>query len=137
MREAYEQGTLRLEAHLHHKLPFRSDGYVLSLLLPPPLPGAAAGSNGAATVATAAGVAAGHWGSAAAAAAGALASRGGTATAGALGDQPHKLQEWFGGGPHLLLVPDSYSGRILDAQVGDALFGQRKGGLLLERKESA
>lgn len=30
---------------------------------------------------------------------------------------PSKLQDWFQIGPHLTLVPDSYSGRILDAEV--------------------
>lgn len=31
---------------------------------------------------------------------------------------PSKIQDWFQLGTHLTLVPDSYSGRILDAEVG-------------------
>lgn len=39
-----------------------------------------------------------------------------------LGDQPHKLQEWFGGTPVLLLAPASYSGRVLDEQEAHTLL---------------
>lgn len=34
-----------------------------------------------------------------------------------LQDAPHRLQQWFGAGAFLLLMPDSYSGRVLDEGV--------------------
>ena len=106
---AYQQGARRLDAHLHHRLPFRSDGYILSLLLPAQPPAAPAALGPAAAVEGA--------GARVPPPPQLLEAQLGQPS-GSLWDQPHKLQEWFGGGPCLLLAPDSYSGRILASEVG-------------------
>lgn len=160
----------RLEARIRHRLPFRSEDYILTLLLPeqallflqqqqqqqqgvsqqPPASPRGVGSaashgpnrratpalpaslrlprtamTGAAGAAHAGSVAADGMAPGAAADGMAAGAAGGTAEGSAawalplLGDRPHKLQEWFAAaGPCLLLVPDSYSGRVLDSQVG-------------------
>ncbi len=109
-------------AQLRHRLPFRSEPYTLTLHLPPqqrqaeaqplsPRQHAAPASRSASEPAEAGAATGAAPPAAAAAAAGAAPD---------LQDAPHRLQTWFGLGAFLLLTPDSYSGRVLEAEVGAA-----------------
>lgn len=95
-------------AHLHHRLPFRSETYSLSLHLPSSTPPLSQPSKSALSLS-------------------ALEFLHTNRHAGqnkycSLGDQPNKLQEWFHPGPIVVLSPDSYSGRILDEEEAHTLL---------------
>lgn len=104
----------RISAKLQHRLPFRSEPYTLTLHLPPPTPGVADLPQPLMPRRS-------HTGAAAAAEAsnGGMAGACGPPLAAALdlADAPHRLQHWFGLRAFLLLSPDSYSGRVLEAEV--------------------
>lgn len=84
-------------SRLAHKLPFRSESYILSLHLPPPDPNAPLAPPFTSSPLQ-------------------------SLSSWPLGDQPHKLQEWFVAGPCLILSPDSYSGRILEEEEAHTLM---------------
>lgn len=101
-----------LHAQLQHRLPFRSEPYTLTLHVPLPPCSTADAHPAAAAAATAAAASPGKQ---------QQGGSGGQAAAGAaldLRDAPHRLQQWLGLRAFLLLTPDSYSGRVLDAEVG-------------------
>lgn len=115
-------------AQLRHRLPFRSEPYTLTLHLPPPQrqPGAEAEPHSPRQHAGNAARAGLPAGSPPAAPAGAVAAWAPVAAAApGLQDAPHRLQTWFGLGAFLLLTPDSYSGRVLEAEVGAAVGAAR------------
>lgn len=93
-------GLLKLQAQLQHRLPWRPEPYTLALHLPPAAPGLPRPAS--------------EQVQAPALAPGALAP---LLDSAALRDAPHRLQQWFGVGPFLLLTPDSYSGRVLEEEV--------------------
>ena len=108
-----------LQAQLQHRLPFRTEPYTLALHCPPPPPPAQPGSGEAPEPRTPRqrqgdAAAGGGAGGMEAAAAGSWPP---VAPSLDLRDAPHRLQQWFGLQPFLLLSPDSYSGRVLEAEV--------------------
>ena len=126
--QQHEQGSseevlLVRRAQLRHRLPFRSEPYSLTLHVPPQQRQAGAEAEPCSPrqrAAVAAAVAATASGPAEAGAAALVAPTPAPAAAAAadLWDAPHRLQTWFGLGAFLLLTPDSYSGRVLEAEVG-------------------
>ncbi len=94
-------------AHLNHRLPFRSETYSLNLHLP-------STSSSLSTIHPSK--------STASFSSLSLESPGHPAIHCSLGDQPNKLQEWFLSGPCLVILPDSYSGRILDEEEAHTLL---------------
>ena len=98
-------------------LPFRSEPYTLTLHVPALAPdsnansSAITNSNDSSSGVGASGYA--HHSSTAPPVASGL----------ALHDTPHRLQQWFGLRAFLLLTPDSYSGRVLETEVGGAAPG--------------
>ena len=129
-----DPALVRLAARVRHRLPFRTETYTLALHLPPLPPHQQPeqeASNGHLQQQQQRPQqqqqqhqqqqqqqAAGAHRSAAVSRRSSLDRGPPVAAAAALRDAPHRLQQWLGLRAFLLLAPDSYSGRVLDEEVG-------------------
>ncbi|KAL4859894.1 26S proteasome non-ATPase regulatory subunit 13 A [Chlorella vulgaris] len=119
-------GGETLKAQLQHRLPFRAEPYTLTLHLAPLVPHhmASLGEEGLLLPDPTPEGRSGQWpGSSGGDTFGQLsAAMPPVMTSLQLQDAPHRLQQWFGAGAFLLLMPDSYSGRVLDEGEASTLL---------------